>query len=214
MNVGRGSDASDLTIDWMLTHEMVHLAFPRVAVEHHWIEEGVATYVEPIARAQAGQLSVKLVWRDLVVGLPQGLPRNGDLGLDHTPTWGRIYWGGALFCLLADIEIRKRTANRLGLQHALRGILQDGGNIQSIWPLTRRARAGRRGGRRAGAHGALRTDARDSGGRRSRHALARARCERGRRRSDLRRAGARSLRFGARSRRRQPAANGPGRRSA
>jgi hypothetical protein len=136
MNVGRGSDASDLTIDWMLTHEMVHLAFPRVALEHHWIEEGVATYVEPIARAQAGQISVKLVWRDLLVGLPQGLPRNGDLGLDRTPTWGRIYWGGALFCLLADIEIRKRTANRLGLQHALRGILQDGGNIQSIWPLT------------------------------------------------------------------------------
>lgn len=137
MNVGRGSDASDLTIDWMLTHEMVHLAFPRVAVEHHWIEEGVATYVEPVARAQAGQLSVKLVWRDLVVGLPQGLPRYGDRGLDHTPTWGRIYWGGALFCLLADIEIRKRTANRFGLQHALRGVLQDGGNIQSIWPLTR-----------------------------------------------------------------------------
>jgi len=136
MSVGRGSDASDLTIDWMLTHEMVHLAFPRVALEHHWIEEGIATYVEPIARAQAGQLSVELVWRDLVVGLPQGLPRTGDLGLDHTPTWGRIYWGGALFCLLADIEIRKRTANRLGLQHALRGILHDGGNIQSIWPLT------------------------------------------------------------------------------
>ena len=137
MNVGRGSDADELVHDWMLTHEMVHLAFPRVAIEHHWIEEGVATYVEPIARAQAGQLSIKLVWRDLVVGLPQGLPRQGDRGLDFTPTWGRTYWGGALFCLLADIEIRKRTANRVGLQEALRGILQDGGNIQAIWPLTR-----------------------------------------------------------------------------
>jgi len=135
MNVGRGSDADELAMDWMLTHEMVHLAFPRVAVEHHWIEEGVATYVEPIARAQAGQLSTKRVWRDLVVGLPQGLPRYGDRGLDYTPTWGRTYWGGALFCLLADVEIRKRTANRLGLQQALRGILQDGGNIQKIWPL-------------------------------------------------------------------------------
>jgi hypothetical protein len=137
MNVGRGSDADDLAMDWMLTHEMVHLAFPRVAVEHHWIEEGLATYVEPVARAQAGQLSVKVVWRDLVVGLPQGLPGPGDRGLDHTPTWGRTYWGGALFCLLADVEIRKRTANRLGLQDALRGILRDGGNIQAIWPLSR-----------------------------------------------------------------------------
>ena len=88
MNVGRGSDADELALDWMLTHEMVHLAFPRVAVEHHWIEEGVATYVEPIARAQAGQLSTKLVWRDLVVGLPQGLPRHGDRGLDYHPHLG------------------------------------------------------------------------------------------------------------------------------
>jgi hypothetical protein len=137
MHVGRASDAAELSRDWMLTHEMVHLAFPRVAVEHHWIEEGLATYVEPIARAQAGQLSSEEVWRDLMAGLPQGLPRPGDGGLDFTPTWGRIYWGGALFCLLADVEIRKRTANRFGLQDALRGILQEGGNIQTIWPLAR-----------------------------------------------------------------------------
>jgi hypothetical protein len=137
MEVGRASDGAELARDWMLTHEMVHLAFPRVAVEHHWLEEGLATYVEPIARAQAGQLSREQVWRDLVAGLPQGLPRPGDGGLDFTPTWSRTYWGGALFCLLADVEIRKRTTNRFGLQDALRGILQDGGNIQTIWPLTR-----------------------------------------------------------------------------
>ena len=38
----------------------------------------------------------------------EGLPQAGDQGLDNTPTWGRKYWGGAIFCLLADIEIRKR----------------------------------------------------------------------------------------------------------
>ena len=88
-----------------------------LAMEHHWIEEGLATYVEPIARAQAGQFSVKLVWRDLVVGLPRGLPQPGDRGLDFTPTWGRTYWGGALFCLLADIEIRKRMNLSLSCDH-------------------------------------------------------------------------------------------------
>jgi hypothetical protein len=137
MSVGRGSDQTDLARDWMITHEMVHLAFPRVAVEHHWIEEGIATYVEPIARAQVGQLSAERVWRDMLTGLPQGLPRPGDRGLDYTPTWGRTYWGGALFCLLADIEIRKRTGNRLGLQDALRGLLRDGANIETIWPMQR-----------------------------------------------------------------------------
>ena len=106
--------SSDFTDDWVLTHEMVHLAFPSVPEEHHWIEEGSATYIEPIARARAGDLTPEKVWGDLVDGLPQGLPQPGDRGLDFTPTWGRTYWGGALFCLLADIEIRKRTANQEG----------------------------------------------------------------------------------------------------
>jgi hypothetical protein len=135
--VGRASVASDFTNDWVLTHEMVHLGFPSVPEEHHWIEEGSATYIEPIARARAGDLSPEKVWGDLVDGLPQGLPQSGDRGLDFTPTWGRTYWGGALFCLLADIEIRKRTGNKKGLEDAFRAILKAGGTIESDWPLAR-----------------------------------------------------------------------------
>ncbi|MEP6586251.1 MAG: hypothetical protein ABJB70_05960 [Candidatus Udaeobacter sp.] len=135
--VGRSSTAADFGRDWMMTHEMVHLAFPDVAERHHWIEEGLATYVESVARARAGDLTPEKAWGDLVDGLPQGLPESGDRGLDFTPTWGRTYWGGALFCLLADIEIRRRTENRKGLEHALRAILQAGGTIQSDWELTR-----------------------------------------------------------------------------
>jgi hypothetical protein len=60
----------------------------------------------------------------------EGLPQPGDRGLDHTPTWGRTYWGGALFALLADVEIRRRTQNRLGLPDALRAILATG-NIET-----------------------------------------------------------------------------------
>jgi hypothetical protein len=143
--VGRESDPSDFSDDWVLTHEMVHLAFPCVPEEHHWIEEGSATYVEPIARARAGSLTPEKVWGDLVEGLPQGLPQAGDRGLDFTPTWGRTYWGGALFCLLADIEIRKRTRNRKGLEDALRAILKAGGTIESDWPLARTLEVGDRG---------------------------------------------------------------------
>jgi hypothetical protein len=142
--VGRSSTAADLADDWELTHEMVHLAFPSVAEEHHWIEEGLATYVEPIARACAGDLTPEKVWDDLVDGLPKGLPQPGDRGLDFTPTWGRTYWGGALFCLLADIEIRKRTANAKGLEDALRAILNAGGTVESNWALTRALQVGDR----------------------------------------------------------------------
>ncbi|MGH8699586.1 MAG: hypothetical protein ACREVR_00230, partial [Burkholderiales bacterium] len=128
VGVGRFTSHADLKRDWIMTHEMVHLGFPQLAERHAWMEEGLATYVEPIARAQAGQLSEEKVWRDMVEGLPQGLPAAGDRGLDNTHTWGRTYWGGALFFLLADLRIREQTANRVGLQDALRTILNRGGN--------------------------------------------------------------------------------------
>jgi hypothetical protein len=144
IHVGNETSPPELASDWMLTHEMVHLAFPSVDDKHHWIEEGIATYVEPIARIQAGYLKVEQMWFDLVRDMPQGLPQSGDRGLDHTHTWGRTYWGGALFCLLADIEIRRQTNNTKGLQHALRGILDAGGDIRKDWSLQDALRAGDR----------------------------------------------------------------------
>ena len=135
IRVGSETQASELASDWMLTHEMVHLGFPSVAQNHHWIEEGTAVYVEPIARIQAGQMTAAQMWADLVRDMPKGLPQTGDQGLDHTHTWGRTYWGGALFCLMADVEIRRQTHNQKGLQDALRGILNTGGDIRKDWDL-------------------------------------------------------------------------------
>jgi hypothetical protein len=144
IRLGNETVPAELASDWMLTHEMVHLAFPSVDEDHHWIEEGIATYVEPIARIQAGHLKAEQMWLDLVRDMPQGLPEVGDRGLDHTHTWGRTYWGGALFCLLADVEIRRQTSNARGLEHALRGILDDGGDIRKDWSLEDALRAGDR----------------------------------------------------------------------
>ena len=142
ISVGRDTTVKDLEADWTMTHEMVHLAFPSVPETNHWIEEGTATYVEPIARVQAGILQPAKMWNDVVRDLPQGLPAPGDRGLDVTHTWGRTYWGGALFCLLADVEIHERTHNQKGLQDALRGILAAGGNVTEDWPLERALRTG------------------------------------------------------------------------
>ena len=144
ISFGRASTRKDIRDDWQLPHEMVHLAFPNVAERHHWIEEGIATYVEPIARARAKVTTPQEAWFNLVDGLPQGLPKAGDRGLDVTHTWGRTYWGGALFCLRADLEIRRRTDNRKGLEHALRGILAAGGSIETAWELSRALDAGDR----------------------------------------------------------------------
>jgi hypothetical protein len=137
IQLGHDTTQDQLTRDWVLVHELVHQGLPNLADRHHWLEEGLATYAEPIARVQAGELGVEKVWKDLVKGLPNGLPRAGDEGLDRTHTWGRTYWGGALFYLLADIEIHRRTENRRGLQDAMRAVVAAGGNIGYSWPVER-----------------------------------------------------------------------------
>ena len=135
VEVGRGAETDALEDDWVLTHEMLHLAFPSMAGNQHWIEEGISSYVEPVARAQVGEFPVAALWRQFILNMPKGEPAPGDRGLDRTPTWGRTYWGGAMFCLLADVQIRERTENRKGLQDALRAILNHGGVIDQDWSI-------------------------------------------------------------------------------
>jgi len=144
ISVGNKTPPAQLAEDWMLTHEMVHLAFPSVERSHHWMEEGLSTYVEPIARIRAGHWTARQMWMDLVRDLPMGLPEEGDKGLDNTHTWGRTYWGGALFCFVADVEIRRQTNNQKGLEDALRGILNAGGDIRADWTLEDALKAGDR----------------------------------------------------------------------
>ena len=124
--VGENVTEADLRRDWIMVHEMVHLAMADVPHANRWWLEGLATYVESIARARRNHLSEAFVWNGFYHRMPDGLPQSGDRGLDYTPTWGRTYWGGAMFCLLADIEIRDRTNNSKSLQDALRGVLDDG----------------------------------------------------------------------------------------
>src|SRR5271156_1893997 len=65
-SVGRSATLQDLFDDWELTHEMVHFSFPSVADRHHWIEEGIATYVEPIARASVGIVTPTQAWSEML----------------------------------------------------------------------------------------------------------------------------------------------------
>jgi hypothetical protein len=127
VRVGREATSDSLRNDWVLVHEMVHLALPEVGRRHNWLAEGLATYVEGIARAQFGNREIADVWAEYRRSMPMGLPRKGEGGMDQTPTWGRTYWGGALYCLQAEVAIREQTGNRVGLQTALRAILEKTG---------------------------------------------------------------------------------------
>ena len=135
IHIGQHATQDDLKDDWMMTHELVHTALPDLPDDEHWMEEGLAVYVEPLARVMTGELAAQKVWHDMMRDMHQGEPQAGDEGLDHTHTWGRTYWGGALFCLVADVTIRQETHNRKGLRDALRAIVKQGGTIDHHWPL-------------------------------------------------------------------------------
>lgn len=142
ISVGERTPAAAFERNWSMTHEMVHLAFPSMPAEHRWIEEGLATFIEPIARARAGWITEDAVWAEWIENMPLGLPGPGDGGLDGTESWGRTYWGGALFCLVAAVSLLERSGGRYALDDALRAIVAAGGDISARWSLVRALGAG------------------------------------------------------------------------
>ncbi len=113
ITIGEHTGATDLQDDWTMTHELTHMGFPNVPRQHHWIEEGIATYVEPVARAQAGLLPVEEIWKEMLQGMPKGSPGPGGRGLDQTHSWVSTYWGGRLV-----LSTRRRAVPRTYRQSA------------------------------------------------------------------------------------------------
>jgi hypothetical protein len=79
LRIGQSTTASELSADWIITHELVHTALPSLTDDQHWLEEGLASYVEPVARVQSGELTSQVIWGDMMRGMP-----NGEPGLDQT----------------------------------------------------------------------------------------------------------------------------------
>ena len=137
IRVGVSPRAGDGT-DWILVHEMVHLALPNLGPEERWLEEGLATYVEPIARLRAGELGASEVWGGFARYMPQGLPApEGDATAagERRRRWGRTYWGGALYWLLADVSLLEKTRGRVGLDDVLAAVRRAGGDIRVRWEV-------------------------------------------------------------------------------
>ncbi len=137
VRVGTQVDAEALLNDWVLVHEMTHLALPQIGEDHAWLAEGLAVYIEGVARVQAGNRSIEDVFAEEQHSMPRGLPGPSAGGLDQDHSHGRTYWGGALFCLLADVQIRQRTDNRFGLQDGMKAVLRASGGLLSDWDITK-----------------------------------------------------------------------------
>ncbi len=132
--LGRDMTAARLKRDSTMVHEMAHLGFPDMDEAHLWLHEGLATYIEAVARAQAREIQPAQMWGWLAHVAQQGLPdENEQRGLDRTRSEDRRYYGGALFWLTADVEIRKRTGNQRGVRDAIRAIFNAGGTLAVDW---------------------------------------------------------------------------------
>jgi hypothetical protein len=130
--LGAKTPREKLYRDWVLVHELFHLGVPSFNREGKWFDEGLATYFEPLIRARAGWLSEQDVWTEFAGNMRQGLRAMTQTGLEQSPD---IYWGGALFCLLADVELRKQSRGARGLEDGLRRVLNAGGHPSEVWPL-------------------------------------------------------------------------------
>lgn len=133
IGVGTGAGDAALADDWVLVHEMFHAAVPNLPRRALWLQEGNATWLEPVARAAAGQLPVAEVWRQAVVGMPTGEPRLDDDGMDGTTEHDRLYWGGATFWLRAEIAILEQSDGRHTLCDAMRAINRASGGNSVEW---------------------------------------------------------------------------------
>lgn len=132
--VGQRATRQKLYADWILVHELFHLGFPSFYSEGKWLDEGLATYYEPIIRVRAGTYTEQELWSELAKWLPQGMEAYTELGLEMASDFRGIYWGGALACLEADVAARRHRLDR-GLEHGLRALREAGGIANEVWDL-------------------------------------------------------------------------------
>jgi hypothetical protein len=135
--VGENTTRERLYQDWILIHELFHLGVPSFSGEGKWFDEGLATYFEPIIRARAGWRSEASVWREFQREMPRGLVAVEQRGVERVDDFSGVYWGGAIVVMLADLEIRRRSAGARGLEDGLHGVLDAGGHASVVWPLAR-----------------------------------------------------------------------------
>ncbi|NKB98059.1 MAG: hypothetical protein GKR90_06120 [Pseudomonadales bacterium] len=126
----------DLRYDWTVAHELSHLKLPYVSGSGRWVSEGFASYYQNVIQARLGHYSEQEAWQRMT----RSFGRADEVGRDMTPNsatresfWKSrlmIYWSGAAFALLADIELR---SHGLSLDEALRRLTLP--NPRSVTPL-------------------------------------------------------------------------------
>ncbi len=130
---GDATPAGAARDNWVVVHELLHLGCPSFVGEGHWLEEGLATYYEPILRARGGWMSEAELWTHFVREMPRGLRQDGARpGLEDRDDIDSTYWGGALFAFLADVRTRAATHGARSLDDAMRAVLAREGDATHV----------------------------------------------------------------------------------
>src|SRR4029078_6130168 len=134
LEIGSQTERAGLYRDWVLADEFIHTAMPFVTGRASWLMEGTATWLEPIIRARAGWKPESEVWREWISEMPRGLR-----GLERGGSSSRfsVYWSGALVMLMTDLDVRRASGGKIGLEDCLRGVLQDGVRAYDRWSTGR-----------------------------------------------------------------------------
>jgi hypothetical protein len=136
LQLGTQVQKAALYDDWILVHEMIHLSAPFLTGRSSWVMEGMATYLEPLIRTQAGWRSATQLWQEFTTDMPRGMQGLTVESLDSVSRAG-LYWGGAIFMLLADLDMRQGSGGKASLQTCLQAVLHQGGDTTQRWSRER-----------------------------------------------------------------------------
>ena len=116
---------ADFYAAWTPTHEFSHLLLPYLDRKQRWISEGFAQYYQNVLLARAGQYTVESAWLRIYAGLERGRESAPDLSPNEAAranernTRMKVYWSGASLALMADVELRRRSAGAESLDSVL-----------------------------------------------------------------------------------------------
>jgi hypothetical protein len=125
--VPSNAELESLRRDWVAVHELCHLLHPFVAREQAWLSEGLATYYQEVLRVRAGLLPEHEAWRRIYEGSLRGRDTAGSLAqasakVFESHDFPTVYWAGAAFALMADVELRRRSAGKRSLDDVMAGL--------------------------------------------------------------------------------------------
>jgi len=132
VQLGQTSDRAALAGDGLLIEAMLQGRMPYLIDDAVWLMRGIATYLGPLARARAGWIAPEAVWAGFVREMARGEDALARTGMRRAG-FGALGWGGALFMLMTDVQMRRETGGARGLEHCLRAIARDGGTHTQRW---------------------------------------------------------------------------------